>query len=224
MFPPEQFPGQDPPSAATLRVPPGLQGTNPVNRPTSSSSTPPPGPPSSADERPPISLPTTGFRPPVALLEWDVATIAQLPPLPGIFKDDYDADDERDDSSDMGGAEGNPPISLMETKFFLKQFAKRMGQTNYSALNKWKRFWVPVRLEKNHRSILQGQNHLITLRDGPLHLEPALAAYFTTSEIWLPLYNLDHAEWIRQLWVVMFLKQCLSAFREARIKEWQGNK
>ena len=51
---------------------------------------------------------------------------------------EYDAADESDDLSDLGGVECKPPISLKQTQFSLKQFAKRMGQANYSAFNKWK--------------------------------------------------------------------------------------
>ena len=71
---------------------------------------------------------------------------------------EYDAADESNDSSDLGGAEGKPPISLKQTEFSLKQFAKSMGQPNFSGFNKWKKVWVAVFLEKNHRSIIRGQN------------------------------------------------------------------
>jgi hypothetical protein len=52
-----------------------------------------------------------------------VAVIADLRPLPGISYDEFDADAERDDSSDLGGAEGKAPISLKQMEFSLKQFA-----------------------------------------------------------------------------------------------------
>jgi hypothetical protein len=74
-----------------------------------------------------------------------------LPPLPEISYDEFDADYESDDSSDLGGAEGKAPISLKQTEFSLKQFAKRMGQPNFSAFNKWKKVWVAGFLEKNAR-------------------------------------------------------------------------
>ena len=80
--------------------------------------------------------------------------------MPEIYDDEYDADDEGDDLLDLGGGEGKPPDSLKQTEFSLKQFAKRMGQANYSAFNKWKKVWVVGFLEKKHRSIIQGQNHL----------------------------------------------------------------
>jgi len=72
--------------------------------------------------------------------------------------DEYDAADESDDSSDLGGVEGKPPISLQQTEFSLKQFAKRMGQPNFSAFNKWKKVWVARFLEKKHRFIIRGQH------------------------------------------------------------------
>jgi len=71
---------------------------------------------------------------------------------------EYDAADESDNFSDLGGAEGKPPISLKQMEFSSKQFAKRMGQANYSAFNKWKKVWVAGFLKKKHRSIIQGQN------------------------------------------------------------------
>jgi hypothetical protein len=86
--------------------------------------------------------------------------MADVPPLPEISYEEYDADDESNDSSDLGGAEGKPPVSLKQTEFSLKQFAKRIGQANYSAFNKWKKGWVAGFLEKEHRSIIQGQKRL----------------------------------------------------------------
>jgi len=61
--------------------------------------------------------------------------------------DEYDAADESIDLLDLGGAEGTPPISLNQTEFSLKKFAKRMGQANYSAFNKWEKVWVAGFLE-----------------------------------------------------------------------------
>ena len=142
MFPQQQLPGQGPSSPGAPRVPPGPPGNNPVNRPTSSSSTPPPAPPSGAPGRPPISLPTKRFLPPAEPRKTDVAGIADLPLLAEISYDEYDADDASDDSSNLGGVEGQPPVSLKQTEFSFKQFAKRMGQANYGAFNKWKNVWV----------------------------------------------------------------------------------
>jgi len=204
-------------------VPPGPPGNNPVDRPTSSSSTPPPGPPSGAPGRPPISSPTKRFLTPAESQKGDVARIADLPPFPEISYDEYDADDESDDSSNLGGAEGKPPVSLKHTEFSLKQVAKRMGQANYCAFNKWKKVWVAGFLEKKHWSIIRGQNQLKQLRDGPLHWETAVGDFWKTFESLLPLDNFDNAEWIRRQWVEMFLKKCASEIREARKKGRRGN-
>jgi len=107
MFPPLQIPGQGPLSSGAPRVPPGSLENHPVNWPTSSSSNPPPEPPSRAPRRPPISLPTKRLQLPAELPKTDVARIAVLPPLREMSYDDYDADDESDNSSDLGGAEVN---------------------------------------------------------------------------------------------------------------------
>jgi len=165
MFPPPQFPGQGPSSPGAPRVPPGPPGNHPLNQPTSSSSTPPPQPPSGSPGRHPISLPTKRFQPPAETRNPDVAGIADLPPLLEISYNEYDAADGGDDSSDLGSAEGKPPISLKQTEFSLKQFAKRMGQANYSAFNKWKKVWVAGFLKKKHRSNIRGQNRLKQVQD-----------------------------------------------------------
>jgi hypothetical protein len=69
----------------------------------------------------------------------DVAEILDLPPFPDISYDEFDADAEIDDSADFDKAEGKAPITLKQTEFSLKQFAKRMRQPNFSAFNKWKK-------------------------------------------------------------------------------------
>jgi hypothetical protein len=79
------------------------------------------------------------FLPPAEPRKTDVPRIADLPPLLDISSDESDADNESDDSLDLGVAEGKPPVSLKQTEFSLKQFAQRMGQANYSAFNKWKK-------------------------------------------------------------------------------------
>jgi hypothetical protein len=141
-----------------------------------------------------------------------------LPSLTEISYDELDADAESDDSSDLGGAEGKAPISLKQTEFTLKQFAKRMGQSNFSAFNNWKKGWVAGFLEKKHRSIIPGQNRLKQLRDGPLRWATSVADFLETFETWLPLEIFDNAEWIRRQWVEMFLKKCASEVREAMKK------
>jgi len=67
--------------------------------------------------------------------------------------------------------------------------------------------WV---LEKKDRSIIQGQNHLKQLQDGPLYWETAVADILETFKTWLPLENFYNAECIQQQWVVMCLKKCAS--------------
>jgi hypothetical protein len=86
-----------------------------------------------------------------------------------ISYDEFVADDEINDLSDLGGTEGKSPVCLKQTEFSLKQLAKRMGQANYSAFNKWKKGWVAGFIEKEHRSMIRGQNWLTRWRDGPLH-------------------------------------------------------
>jgi hypothetical protein len=107
-----------------------------------------------------------------------VAGITDLPPLPEISYYEFDADAESNDSSDLGGADDKAPFSLKQMEFSLKQFAKRMGQPNYSAFNKWKKVWVAGCLKKKHRSIITGQNHLKQLRDEPLRWVMAGAEFF----------------------------------------------
>jgi hypothetical protein len=121
-----------------------------------------------------------------------------LPPLPEISYDEFDAEYESDDSSDLGGAEGKAPISLKQTEFSLKQFAKCMGQANFSAFNKWKKVWVARFLEKKHQSIIPGQNRLKQQRDGPHRWKMAVTDFLVTFEKWLPLEYFDNAKWIRR--------------------------
>jgi len=79
-------------------------------------------------------------------------------------------------------------------------------------------------LEKKHRSIIPGQDRLKQLRDGPLGWEMAVADPLETFETWLPLENVDNAEWIWRQWVEMFLKKCASEVWEVRKKGRRGNK
>jgi hypothetical protein len=80
--------------------------------------------------------------------ETAVARIGDLAPSPEIFCDNYNADNKSDVLLDFSGAEGKPAVSLKQTKFFLKQFAIRMGQANYNAFSKWKTVWVAGFLKK----------------------------------------------------------------------------
>jgi len=212
MFLPPQIPEQGPSSPGALRLPPGPPENDSVNQPTSSTSNPPPERASGAPWRRPFSLPMKRFQPPAVPWKTDVARIAELPPLPGLSYGEHDSDDESDDSSDSGGGECKPPVILKQTKFSLKQFAKRMWQANYSAFNKWQKVWGAGFLEKKHRSIIQGQNRLRHMRGGPLHWEMAVADFLETFEVWLPLDNFANAEWISRQWVEM-LKTCASQIR-----------
>jgi len=164
MFPPQQFTGHGPSSPGAPRVPPAPPQTNPVIQPTTSSSTAP-GQLPGAPGRPPSRFRMQEFLPAVELWRTDVAGIADLPPLPDIPYDQYNADYDNDNSSDLGGAEGDAPISLKQTVFSLKQFAQRLGQPNLSAFNKWRKVWVAGCPEKKIRSIIRGQNRLKLLHN-----------------------------------------------------------
>jgi hypothetical protein len=117
-----------------------------------------------------------------------------MPSLPDMSYDEYDAVDESQDSSDLGSAEGKPPISLKQMEFSLKHFAKKMGQPNIRAFNKWRKVWVLWCLEKKHRYIIRGRNRLKQVRDGPLLWETAVPDFLATITTWLPLVNSDNAE------------------------------
>jgi hypothetical protein len=84
----------------------------------------------------------------------DVAGIADMPSLPEISDNDFAADIESDDFSDLGRAEGNVSTSLKPTECSLKQFDKIIGQPNFGEITKWKKAWVAGFLEKQHRSII----------------------------------------------------------------------
>jgi hypothetical protein len=149
--------------------------------------------------------------------------MADVPPLLEISYDKYDGDDESNDSLDLGGAEGKSPVSLKQTEFSLKEFAKRIGHANYTAFNKWKKGWVAGFIEKKHRSIIRGQTWLKQLRDGSLHSATAVEDFLETFESWLPLDNFNYAEWIVLQGVEMFLKKCPSEICEVRKKGRRGN-
>jgi len=130
MIRPLQTPGERLSSPDTLRVSPGLAEYNSVNWATLCGSNPPPEHQSSAPRRPLISLPMTKSQLPAEPRKTDVAGFVDLASLPGMSYYNYDADDESDDSLDLGGAEGKPPLSLKQSEFTLKQFANRMWQAN----------------------------------------------------------------------------------------------
>jgi hypothetical protein len=107
-------------------------------------------------------------------------------------------------------------------EFSLKQFTKRMGQLNFSAVNKWKKVWVAGCLEKKDRYMIWGQNCLKPQRDGPLHWGMVAADLLETFQTWLPLENFDNAKWIRQKGAEMFLKKYAIEVQEAREKGRRG--
>jgi hypothetical protein len=86
------------------------------------------------------------------------------------------------------------PISLKQTQFSLKQFAKWMGQPNLCTLHKWKKASVARFLGKKHQTIIRGQIRGNQLRDGALLWETAVAHFLVTFETSLPLENLDNVE------------------------------
>jgi len=222
LFPPPQFTGDGPTSPGAPETPAAPPRYNQVTRPTSSSSTAP-GQLPGAPGRPPISLPMKQFLPAVEPRKTDEAGIAGLPPLQQISYDEYDADYESDSSSDFGGTEGKAPISLKQTEFSLKQFAKRMGKPNFSTFNKCKKVRVAGFLEKKHRSSIRGQNCLALLRHPPLHWETAVADCLVTSKATLPVKNVDNAGWIWRQWVELFLKKYASEIQEATKNGRWGN-
>jgi hypothetical protein len=82
------------------------------------------------------------------------------------MSNDVDAvDDESDNLSDFGCAEGKPPRSLKQNEFSLKQFAQYIEQANYSTFNKWKKVWLAGFFEEKHISIIQGNTYLKQLGD-----------------------------------------------------------
>ena len=104
----QQYPAKRLSWPGTLGMPPGLPGHIPVNRPTSSSSIPALGPRAGAPGGHPIVLRRKRFRALLELREPDVVRIVDMPPFRDISNENYDADDESDTSSDLGGAEVNP--------------------------------------------------------------------------------------------------------------------
>jgi hypothetical protein len=116
------------------------------------------------------------------------------------------------------GAEGKPLISLKQTEYSLKYFATRMRRPNYSEFNKWKKVSVAGVLEKKHRSIIQGLNRLKQLPDGILHCVMVVADCLATFVTWLPMVNIDTAEWIHWQWVEKILWKCACKIQEVRKK------
>jgi hypothetical protein len=112
----------------------------------------------------------------------DVVRIADLPSSPESSYDKYYADYQTEDSSDFGWAKGKALLSLKQTEFSLKQFAKRMGLPNLSIYNKWEKVWGGWFLQKMHRSIILGQHSRKQQQDGLLNWETAVAYVLETFE------------------------------------------
>jgi hypothetical protein len=116
MFPSQQFTGHGSSPPGAPREAPAPPEYNPVIQPTSSASTALgqlPGTPG----KPPIAFQTKRFQPAAGPCRTDVAGITNLPTLPEISYDQYDADYESNDSPDLGGAKSIAPISLKQTEF-----------------------------------------------------------------------------------------------------------
>ena len=145
---PPQIPGRLPSSPGAPTVAPGQMENHPVNRPTIAQPDPALKPPSGTPRRPPICLQMITFQLAAEPRKIDVAKIADLASLPDMSNNRYDSDDERDNLLDLGGTEGKPPISQMQTNFSLKQLTQTMGQANYTAFNKWTKVWAAVFLER----------------------------------------------------------------------------
>jgi hypothetical protein len=61
----------------------------------------------------------------------DVAGIGDLPSIPDICYDEYDADFESNNLLDLGRAEAKAPIRLKRTESSSKQFGTRIKQANF---------------------------------------------------------------------------------------------
>jgi len=96
-------------------------------------------------------------------------------------QDEFDTDYESDDLSNLGGAEVKALISLKQMQLSLRQFAKRMGQPNFTMFDKWKNIWVAGHLEKKYQSIIPELYCFKQQQDGPLHWEMAVADFWRLS-------------------------------------------
>jgi hypothetical protein len=163
------------------------------------------------------------WQPAVELCRTDVAGIADLPPLPDISYDEFDADAESDDLFDFVGAKGKAPISSKQTEFFKKEFAILIGQRNISKFNMWKNVLVAGFHKKKHRSSSLEQNHLEQPQNGLLHGETTVADFLETFESVVPLGNFQNAEWIWRQWVQICVNQCASELQEVGKKGRRGN-
>jgi hypothetical protein len=67
------------------------------------------------------------FLPAAELRRPDVAGIPDLPSLPVIFNDQCNADEESDDSLDLGRAEGVSPNQLVANRILRKAICQKDG-------------------------------------------------------------------------------------------------
>jgi hypothetical protein len=98
-----------------------------------------------------------------------------------MFYNEYDTTDKSDNLSALGSADSKPPMSLKQTEFSLKQFAKGTRQANHIALNKWKIVCGVGFLEKKHQSFIRGQKILKQIQDGSLYRQTAVADFLQHS-------------------------------------------
>jgi len=173
-FPHPQFSAQWLSSVGTPRVPPAQPRNNPVILPASSSSTPPPGPrsaapgPSSnAHVRPPISHPTKIFQLAVELRNTTITGILDIPPLLANSCDKCEAEDETEDSSNLGGANAKAQTSPPQTILSLKQFAKKIWQPNFGVFNIWMKEWAGRYLHSKQQRFNWGVNGLTSFLIDP---------------------------------------------------------
>jgi len=110
----------------------------------------------------------------------------------------------------MGAAEGKVPISLKQREFTLKQFAKWMGHSNYSAFNKWKKLRVAGFLEKMDCGITRGHNNFYQLQDEPLHREIVVEDIVVIFENRLLLDPVHTAGWNQWQCIESVVKKCAS--------------
>jgi hypothetical protein len=168
------------------------------------------------------------FQPAADPYRTHVAGLANLPPLPDISYDKYDADFESAELSYLGGAVGNSPNILKQTELSLKRFAKRLGQPIFRAINKGKKRWVAGFLDVQYWWKIRRQKHSNQLLDGPLHWEMVVADLLVTFTTWPALEIFNNAEWIWQRWVKWLLRNAQVRFarpetrnRQATRDRWQ---
>lgn len=138
----------------------------------------------------PGSLPMHRLQPAVNLRTTDATGVVDCPPVVQLFQNEFNTDDGCNNLQDNCGAKAKAPMGHKYTEFSVKQFAKSMGQRNFSSFSKWQNVQDVRILEKMHWSIFWGQNHQEMLQDGPLHWIILIAEDLEKLEEWLSLENL----------------------------------